>query len=1360
MRLDIARDRQSDPETVSRVPLSPDGAGTPSGRTGTPRRVPSTADRGAGAPGRTSEAARRLPRVAYLFDVLDRPAPKKRAAGGVREAARRRAEAWLLSRLFLPPRGRATLSAVERRLFDFAFTGADKVTRRNVQHALWIAARALPKERDLTAALYVFRGLVEHTRVKEWQLVVAFWIGLRGRDLALADACLQCLSALAAHRRAPLAASAVTRLARGINAVLRHLRHADLRDERNLRRLETFLFDYVEGSPALFSLPALAPALIVLARACRNAGHGDTARRILVSVAQHGVATLVERGELSQWVLSIAPQLSDLEPSTVQRVCDQLAGWLRGREARAGAPWPKTDFIQVMQALLGAGFLSETAALGAALYARAPDDPEIVLLCASLEKWCGRLERSRELCEAALALPGCDPVAHLELGEVCDWLGDDAAALEAFARAPTPDGNQALFDRHSRYLTLPAGVLFRQGRLADGWRIFQRKDRLELEAPPGTRIWEGEPLRSESLLLLEKKGIGDEIRYASCYGDLLQRAHEVAILCDPRLAPLLERSFPAARFVPAARNIGNEWKGWKRRARKRMLKFDLYCLAMQFDYMAMAGDLPLFLRRDRAAFPRHRGYLVSDPSRRAGWRSRLAALGSGPKVGIAWRSENQHYMRDQYYVKLDELLPVLQVQGVQFVNLQYDDCEAELEWLERTHGIPVHRWSDADLKNDLEGVAALMAELDLVVAPNTMVKELAGAVGARTLFMVPTGQAWVRWRADAASGEDVWHPSLTHVQSARAGDTAEVVRHTRERLEAFVETCGSHGAAPAGPGRHEAPPVATVVSEADRELVNVHGERYRPAPAAAFQDRKARDAVWSSREAEFMAACERLFDGAAQPAAPAGVLLIDSVGSRRQEALTVFGAHAALRQGWAVACLNASAGFTAGPSPDPDVAYFQGLLVDGASRRLKQHRERNPGLHFDWEIDWENRVCRAEGMNFYGVLANLLGKEFKRYAVDVSTPKVRERFRVLLQTCDAALGVCLEAEERLAGQGLPVRVTGFEPNYPPTGVYKVYCADRGHEHGIEFVEIRQGYEKYFRAGRSGFVGAIEAQNVTRHRLYSAAGLRADQFEAWLDEHGQDPAVRSRAEGWVQQDRSGRGTPSAEGEIVLERVRRQKARGGRVACLYGCIPFDFGHPWLDEGPAHRDLRDWYNHTVTVLNDSDTLLLVKPHPSESDFEQFGRPDKFFSEMLDVAAAHNISLLGHHWLNNADLIPYLDFGIVWRGSIATELALMGVPVVACAPYSITDHVLDFPMPVDRADYEDLLRRPGRVTLSPELRARAALVFEFYRSEVMIEYPFGWIAAKRREAGPPVLSRAELAAYLASGHPSVDRICRTIVE
>lgn len=1068
-------------------------------------------------------------------------------------------------------------------------------------------------------------------------------------------------------------------------------------------------------------------------------------------------------------------QLSDLDTGGIgdDRA---LLKWLQGQlvlqlksQPEAAAPLIEKIITLLYDLLKSVGVeeVTKTAEAFAAIVSR---NPVLLQLLGHCEKWSGRLEDARSTLERALALPDADPMGYFELSEVLEFLGDDNGAIQAARKGQAHFSDQELFLKSPGRLTMPTGPLMRQGNLVAGWEQYQkRRDRFVLDAPPRRAIWQGESLKDETLLVLGEKGIGDEIRYASCYPDLLSQVRNVSVSADPRLVPLLERSFPDATFIPAMRDTVRNWKKMsvQRESFKlsRALSLDLYCLATQFDYLCMAGDLPLYLRQNHESFPRHRGYLVPDPETRTKWRNRLDSLGPEPKVGITWRSAVMNYKRSQHYFTIEQMLPVLRARGVHFVNLQYDSCEEELSWLEQTHGIPVHRWEEVNLMGDLEGYAALLNELDLVIAPHTMVKEMAGAVGTPTLFMAPTGQAWVRWRANPTTFQDIWHPSVAHVPSAHAGDKEYVVSQTAERLEAFLAKQDRTEWRPQNAGFHAAPEnkekepdAASVPEPVEKSYVNEYGEIYRPAGVTDTPNKKESLAEFEKREAEFRRVASLLFRDAPQPREPKGVFLLSGHRSYKQAALTVLGAHGLAKRGWAIVPLDQPT-FEPGHSTNPSIAHFREILLPAGDSRAFYHRDRLNGLRFDWEVDWQHRICAAGGINFYPIIANRLGKEFRRYSVDVQDPAVLSRLSILLGSCDAALEICWEAEELLAPLGIPVRFSGFEPNYPTTGVFKVYCHERGRHHGIEFVEMRQAYEKYFRSGRSGFVRAIDVQNVTRHDLYSAGALRGDLFEEWLKRNGKDPSTIEKAKEWANQDRSGHGKPTVEGEVTLERIRQHKARGGKVACLYGCIPFDFGHPWPDKGPAHEDLQDWYNHTVETLNDTDVLLLVKPHPSEADFQQFGRPNEFFVEMLKGPAAKNVYLLGHHWLNNRDLTPHLDFGIVWRGSIATELSLMGVPVVVCAPYSMVDHVLDLPMLKDRADYEDMVRHSDkRIHISEQLTLRAGMVFEFYRTQTLIEYPFGWISSKRKDMGPPVLSEVAIKQYLQNGHPSVDKICARI--
>ncbi len=62
---------------------------------------------------------------------------------------------------------------------------------------------------------------------------------------------------------------------------------------------------------------------------------------------------------------------------------------------------------------------------------------------------------------------------------------------------------------------------------------------------------------------------------------------------------------------------------------------------------------------------------------------------------------------------------ILKTEGVRFVNVQYGDCADELARAAKRHGVEIVNFEDLDLKNDIDGAAALSAALDLVISAPT-----------------------------------------------------------------------------------------------------------------------------------------------------------------------------------------------------------------------------------------------------------------------------------------------------------------------------------------------------------------------------------------------------------------------------------------------------------------------------------------------------------------------------------------------------------------------------------------------------------------------------------------------------------------
>lgn len=285
-------------------------------------------------------------------------------------------------------------------------------------------------------------------------------------------------------------------------------------------------------------------------------------------------------------------------------------------------------------------------------------------------------------------------------------------------------------------------ALLNAGRVGEGWDQYAiRLNPLYASAtlyrmePP---MWDGvsiEDIRGKTLLVIGEQGLGDEVLFMEMLGDVIEAVGpdgEVRVACEPRLNPLVARSFPTAavgRHVTIAR------EGREIRSAPKMLedgKVDLWTPMAQ---PARA------LRRSADRFS-GKAFFKPDPERVSDLAAQLAAMGPGVKAGLLWKSLLMTAKRSKSFSPFEAWKPVLAVEGVTFINLQYGESRQDLEYARDELGVDVRTIEGLDLKNDLDGVTALCAALDVVMGPMNATTNLAGAVGAQTWVVHSSPKAW------------------------------------------------------------------------------------------------------------------------------------------------------------------------------------------------------------------------------------------------------------------------------------------------------------------------------------------------------------------------------------------------------------------------------------------------------------------------------------------------------------------------------------------------------------------------------------------------------------------------------------------
>ena len=387
--------------------------------------------------------------------------------------------------------------------------------------------------------------------------------------------------------------------------------------------------------------------------------------------------------------------------------------------------------------------------LRTAIYAH-PENHELWNSMGTVVNDSGNPQEAQTFYLEALRLKPSYGRAHNNMANVYELLGEPEKALPHYVEAlkdPADETEEATM-RHSRSM-----VLLAAGKIAEGWEA--NAARLDPNRAGATLfsmqcpMWDGaDPaqIRGKKLLVVGEQGLGDEVLFMSIIQDIQDAVGpdgELRIACEYRLMPLVKRSFPDAIV---SNHLSATLEGREIRTAK---------LAEGADFWTpMASPLRAF-RPSLESFPDRKGFLRPDPDYVQQFRDQIAGFGDGLKVGVLWKSLRMDAHRSKFFSAFDAWQDILQVKGVDFVNLQYGDVDTELALAEERFGVRIHQPTDIDLKMELDRVAALSSACDLVIGPMNATTNLAAACGTRVWFMHSSRSAWTLFGLD---NRQPWYP--------------------------------------------------------------------------------------------------------------------------------------------------------------------------------------------------------------------------------------------------------------------------------------------------------------------------------------------------------------------------------------------------------------------------------------------------------------------------------------------------------------------------------------------------------------------------------------------------------------------------
>ena len=355
------------------------------------------------------------------------------------------------------------------------------------------------------------------------------------------------------------------------------------------------------------------------------------------------------------------------------------------------------------------------------------------------ERWQDAVE---QLTAVVAARPG-NAEALNSLGLAWYRLGDLERGLEWLDQSIAAD-RQFAMAHFNRGL-----ILLKLGRYREAWPEYDWRWQTPRFVPFQCHqpLWQGEDISEQRLLVHSEQGNGDHLQFMRFLPLAAQRCRELIYVGPESLAPLAAR-LPGVAESRVPGQIAND-------------RFDVYCPLM---------SLPRWLGITLDNLPAPERYLEV-PSQVV-----VSPLTGDFRVGVSWAGSPTQQDDKWRSVQLEMLTALFAVEDIHFFSLQMPISRSEAGFLER-HGV-------TNLEPELPGyarTAALVDQLDLVIAVDTAIVHLTGALGKPTWVLLNTDPDW-RWMGE---GERTpWYPNTRLFRQRAPGDWDELVRRVAAALRA------------------------------------------------------------------------------------------------------------------------------------------------------------------------------------------------------------------------------------------------------------------------------------------------------------------------------------------------------------------------------------------------------------------------------------------------------------------------------------------------------------------------------------------------------------------------------------------------
>jgi len=269
---------------------------------------------------------------------------------------------------------------------------------------------------------------------------------------------------------------------------------------------------------------------------------------------------------------------------------------------------------------------------------------------------------------------------------------------------------------------------------------------------------------NDFIYIRKEQGIGDQILYASLLREFCDEK-VIHMEIDYRLIPVFKRSFDNTKITFTS-----------------FLNEDSNSGA----FFGM-GSLGMLCKKNLSSFTNQKKpFLISDQTKTKLIRNKLLEDKPAFRIyGVSWKSNADEIGKNKS-INLEQLISLLKVPNIVFVNLQYNSSTDEIISFCTSYNIKLSTFDDLDLYNDIDSLFSLIDACDAVITVSNINAHIAGALSKQTFLLAPFSKGR-HWYWHDGLKDSLWYPSIEIFTQTETGDWTKPISDIKAKLIGHID---------------------------------------------------------------------------------------------------------------------------------------------------------------------------------------------------------------------------------------------------------------------------------------------------------------------------------------------------------------------------------------------------------------------------------------------------------------------------------------------------------------------------------------------------------------------------------------------